>query len=449
MIENISRETLENLGIYELRNVARQVGVYSPTTCKKAELIDKVMAIVLGDEQPYERKTNQGRPAKQISGLDEILKIFVPTFENENFYEQAYQKDQIFSPTLFENIKVLPDNVESFAGYVKLLSGGYAVVLEKAYFESNQNSYYITPNMLKESNLKEGDFVRGAYYNSGKDRPKIVKEISTVNGIPQEVNLKSNRIDFEALEAVYPVKQLKLCNDEKSYVDFKIIDKICPVAEGSRVAVEYQENFDIDDYIIELGNEIANKQNKKITMIAVDERPEDLSLIKNGFSNLNVLSHTELDVISFVESLKLSLKYLEHLIEKGENQVLIIKNVQKLKNTFEKYFISCQAKTELEAKVKADELLKEILLLAKNTNSERTFTIFAFNCKDSELVELCNCRIYLNERPFENTDIYLNCFDSKTLKPELIVGKEIAKKIASFKDNLTSQNLLEKLDEIM
>ena len=449
MIENISRETLENLGIYELRNVARQVGVYSPTTCKKGDLIEKIMAIVLGEEVPYTKKTNQGRPAKSISGLDEILKIFVPTYENENFYQKTHAKEQVFSPTFFENIKVLPENVESFSGYLKMLPNNYAVVFQKGYFENNQNSYYITPTMLKESNLKEGDYVRGFYYYSGKDKPKIVKEISTVNGIVQEINLKSERIDFSALEAVYPVKQIKLARDEKSYVDFKIIDKICPIAEGSRVAIEYADDFDIDDYIVELNNELGKKQGRKITMLAVDERPEDLSFIRNSFVELNVLNHADLDVESFVEGAKLSIKYLEHLVEKGENQILILKNVQKLKNTFEKYFISTQNKSELEAKVQASQLLKEILLLAKNTNSERSLTILAFNCKDDELIELCNCRIYLNEKPFEKTDIYLDCVKSKTLKADLILGKDEFKKIVELKNSLSAQNFLEKLDAII
>lgn len=57
----------ENLGIYELRKLAREIGVKSPTSLRRAELIEKINAIESGAEQPYVNKSHVGRPTKEIN----------------------------------------------------------------------------------------------------------------------------------------------------------------------------------------------------------------------------------------------------------------------------------------------------------------------------------------------------------------------------------------------
>ena len=58
--------SMRQMSIYELRNVARQVGVLSPTTLKKEELISKVNAILSGEIKPEIPKSRQGRPPKNL-----------------------------------------------------------------------------------------------------------------------------------------------------------------------------------------------------------------------------------------------------------------------------------------------------------------------------------------------------------------------------------------------
>lgn len=57
----------ENLCIYELRKLAREIGVKSPTSLKRAELIEKINAIETGKELPCIMQTRRGRPIKQIN----------------------------------------------------------------------------------------------------------------------------------------------------------------------------------------------------------------------------------------------------------------------------------------------------------------------------------------------------------------------------------------------
>lgn len=79
---------LKNLCIYELRKLAREIGVKSPTSLKRADLIEKINSIKSGKELPYKRTTKKGRPVKQlnikISNNSEIdfLSLFLSIKEN-------------------------------------------------------------------------------------------------------------------------------------------------------------------------------------------------------------------------------------------------------------------------------------------------------------------------------------------------------------------------------
>lgn len=54
----------KKLCIYELRELARKVGVKAPTSLKRAELIKRINDICSGKEKPFSEIRVKGRPAK-------------------------------------------------------------------------------------------------------------------------------------------------------------------------------------------------------------------------------------------------------------------------------------------------------------------------------------------------------------------------------------------------
>ena len=48
-MENFSLSQLKNLGIYDLRTIAREIGVKSPTTKRHDELVDSILKIQKGE----------------------------------------------------------------------------------------------------------------------------------------------------------------------------------------------------------------------------------------------------------------------------------------------------------------------------------------------------------------------------------------------------------------
>ena len=62
----LDKKQFENLGIYEIRKIAREKGVYSPTKLRREKLIEQIIKVDSGEIKPYQKKS-KGRPPKYVS----------------------------------------------------------------------------------------------------------------------------------------------------------------------------------------------------------------------------------------------------------------------------------------------------------------------------------------------------------------------------------------------
>lgn len=63
-INQYTKEELSKLGIYDLREVGRKVGVQSPTVFKKEVLIEKILDVIYGNIEQKKEGASRGRPAR-------------------------------------------------------------------------------------------------------------------------------------------------------------------------------------------------------------------------------------------------------------------------------------------------------------------------------------------------------------------------------------------------
>ena len=127
----------ENMGIYDLRNYARSIGVISPTKFKRDELIQKITAVIMGEE-PEKKKTNKGRPPKHKTNELSMLDYVLPNnlFNNDNPKYKAYQNYSNVSINseymICENNSTATTNI-LYDGYYKPFNINFGFVLKKGY----------------------------------------------------------------------------------------------------------------------------------------------------------------------------------------------------------------------------------------------------------------------------------------------------------------------------
>ena len=84
----LTKEELENYCIYDLRTIAREVGVKAPTVLRKEQLLDEILLILSGEKQPN-FTSKRGRPVKKL-GID--ISKTVQILEEKSLDKQAKEQ---------------------------------------------------------------------------------------------------------------------------------------------------------------------------------------------------------------------------------------------------------------------------------------------------------------------------------------------------------------------
>lgn len=100
MFSNDNYTTYEELGIFELRQLGRELGVYSPTLLKKSELIKQIKLIKSGKLAPFKKTSKQGRPPKEFKTKEIVLNFS----KKENIEDLLHAKFEVSSLIYLFNI---------------------------------------------------------------------------------------------------------------------------------------------------------------------------------------------------------------------------------------------------------------------------------------------------------------------------------------------------------
>lgn len=199
MEDNYVFDELDNLGIHELRTLARSVGVKSPTSKKRQVLLDEIRSIRAGDIKP-QFNTRFGRPIKNHTNQDALLaKLFIGVddelnekLEFDKGHEQNILKFQ-------QNLKEMPLSNDFEVTNVK---GILRRTKENVYYFLNYNKiskklYTIIDFAdVQKYNLIEGDMVEGfAYVNLSTNFSKLTT-LTQINGNPPENNIYNEDQDY-------------------------------------------------------------------------------------------------------------------------------------------------------------------------------------------------------------------------------------------------------------
>jgi len=422
-MNNISEEKLQELGIFEIRNIARDVGVYSPTLFKKQELIDKIMKIMSGKEEPYIKKTKQGRPPKNIFSLNNFIDVFMP-----GNVEEKPEKEGMYFNDVNENInvEVYGSNEKIFKGLVKVYADEYALVFKDKFIE-DKNVVYINSQQTKFYNLKTGDYVTGKAVFVDETKPFILKEIYTLNS--SQFNKSYTRCeDFDNKIAIISKDKLKTNIYKLNEPIYSEIDLKTPLARGQRILIKGKTNLSFDI----LHKLTTDSNNLKGEVVLIDDSPENFYEV-GGNNKLDAISNN-FSVGGDVElELEVKIAKLKRSVELGEDVILFVNSIEKLFNFLVNQKILKKVSKD-EALILAKNYINNLILLGKNTQNGSLTVIF--NCLDdnNDYDSLFNNIIYLYEKHYE---VLLNEHLSHTQNLDKILTKS---EFLKLKEIQNSQN---------
>ncbi len=174
-MEYYSEPELRMTSIFVLRNIARRVGVLSPTIYKKDDLVKKVCDILDGRAKPEMPKNRQGRPPKdrgsQFTAFDKKNEVKIEPKEEPDvlseFYSQITNKEEKLEAladdgTIFFEGEDLPDEGE-YEGYLVDASNDRWFLFPGGHATPTKRSVFLPTSLMSANDVRPSDYVQCSY----------------------------------------------------------------------------------------------------------------------------------------------------------------------------------------------------------------------------------------------------------------------------------------------
>ena len=293
---------------------------------------------------------------------------------------------------------------------------------------------YMSASQIKRFKLRRGDQVLGEVRNPiGEEKNFAIKKVLRAN----DSNLATleSRVPFEDLIPTYPTQQFKL-GLEQDNISGRILDLISPIGKGQRALIIAPPKAGKTTFISSIANAlIKGQKDTEVWILLIDERPEEVTDIKENVEGATVFAST------FDDDPKNHIKVTEEIIEKakmkvedGENVVILLDSLTRLARAYN--IVMPSSGKLLSGGIDPTALYhpKNFFGAARNIKDGGSLTIIATILVDTgskmdeviyeEFKSTGNCDIYL-DRQLAEFRIFpaIDITKSGTRKEELLLNK--------------------------
>lgn len=338
MTNNDKELLVRDLGIFELRGLARQLGVNSPTTKKREELIDCILKAMEGEEVSENTGKRKGRPFKQLSSIKDILNSVIE--EPNPCEELSYSSIMNFAQVTaeFSVIDEAKGAIEQLEGYARVNNG------KISFIDCNKNAWVFIDEGVQCSQLvNNGDkIIVNGYLTSSKNQYRGV-EIIDIN------NQQSKDYKRHSIEGRFEV----ISNNVLPFGDKSI-------REGRRNSLCLQEDLYENDRLKNAYSYcLAN--NIDFVLLGANTSFEDSILFNNFDKKIDFSTkYGSADTLNFNKIID-AINYTTQSVDGGKNVLLIVTDIMEIVRVIERV-LSQQYEDKDEVK---KILIKELMSLAK------------------------------------------------------------------------------------
>ncbi|MEG2439949.1 MAG: transcription termination factor Rho [Acetivibrio sp.] len=238
----------EALSLTDLKVIAKEKGLKNISAMRKQEVVEALLEI----EKKETKTDNKNEAPKKQSPVD---------------------IEQLDSGITKEGIlEVLPD--------------GYGFIRCDNYLPG-ENDVYVSPAQIRRFNLKTGDIVAGNIrVRNQNEKFSALLFVKSVNGFHPSEAQKRKR--FEDLTPIFPNERIHLETPGCS-VGMRMMDLVSPIGKGQRGMLVSPPKAGKTTLLKQVAKAITqNHPNMNLIILLIDERPEEVTDIKESIEGKNV-----------------------------------------------------------------------------------------------------------------------------------------------------------------
>lgn len=271
------RNQYETMTLANLRELAKEKGLKNITTMKKSDLID---ALIKAEGNSVGTRVEEETQKRSTSQAEETQN----TVSNEE--TQTTGKEEKRAVAMSQSEVDQLDSGETKVGILEVLPDGYGFIRCDNYLPG-ENDVYVSPAQIRRFNLKTGDIVTGnTKIRSQNEKFSALLYIKSVNGFHPAEAQKRKR--FEDLTPIFPNERIHL-ETPGAGVAMRMVDLISPIGKGQRGMIVSQPKTGKTTLLKQIAKAITrNHPEMKLIILLIDERPEEVTDIKESIEGKNV-----------------------------------------------------------------------------------------------------------------------------------------------------------------
>ena len=257
----MTKERYESLALQNLKEIAKKRGMKKISTLKKAELIE---ALLKKDEEDAAQLAaqNGGRMPKTDQKKPDAPIV------HKNEFASELDSGQIANDIL------------------EVMTDGYGFIRCANYLPGD-NDIYVAPSQIRRFNLKTGDIVRGNIrVKTQGEKFGALLFVKSVNDMKPEEATK--RYNFEDMTPIFPDDRIRL-EKPGAGISMRVMDLLSPVGKGQRGMIVSPPKAGKTTLMKEVAKSVkANNPEIHLIILLIDERPEEVTDIKEAIEGPNV-----------------------------------------------------------------------------------------------------------------------------------------------------------------
>lgn len=339
-----TKEMLEATSIFAIRDMAKELGVSSPTKKNKAELIDLILKISSGEMAPPEAP-RRGRPKKQTEIPAPVerqaekpaempqTEFRKPAESGRNFRDFGgkghYQRQAVGMRDTGRREEA--DQLRE--GFLEVNPDGYGF-LRVRNCECNEMDAYVPAVKIKQYGLRRGDRVRAYCKTLQEGKPAAVVNVTTVNGI--DIAELGKRPNFDDLVPIYPDERIRLeiPARPRDYAT-RCIDIVAPIGKGQRGIIVSPPKAGKTTLLKMIAGSIAeNYPEMVLFVLLIDERPEEVTDMQRSVRGEVVYSTFDETPEHHTKTAEMLLDRAKRLVEMGKDVVILMDSLTRLARAY-------------------------------------------------------------------------------------------------------------------
>jgi len=219
-------------------------------------------------------------------------------------------------------------------GVLEVLPEGFGFLRSQNYnYLPSPDDIYVSPSQIRKFSLRTGDTVSGQI-RPPKDNEKYfaLLKVEAVNFEDPEGS--RNRVLFDNLTPVYP-KERFILETTPEEISMRVLDLLCPIGKGQRGLIVAPPYSGKTVLLQKVANAIMKNYQEVILMVLlIDERPEEVTEMKNMVKGEVISSTFDEPAQRHVQVAEMTLEKAKRLIEHKKDVVILLDSITRLARAY-------------------------------------------------------------------------------------------------------------------